>query len=656
MATEKKIKGVIIPRHDTAKNWAKAVNFVPANGELIIYSKDSTEDLARGYYLDEQGRPLNLVTIGDKTYPVQPSDIVRFKFGNGTDNVNVLPFATTEVDLTDYATEDWVRAYIAENGGTGGGGLTEDDVIELIKENADAEAAIVYLNTQEHIGRTLELQDVYPIQAEDTKLQIISKNRLKYKSGTNKSGLTIAINPDTGVKVTGQATQSISADTLVGTVDITTPGKYTLSVDNSGVETSTNHCYLTYSLYDANNTCITLPTALFAAKPVIIDTKELNCSKIEIELRIACSSGTTFNTSAAQTFKPQVEYGDVATAYTAPKTESNIGNKTINIYGRNLYSGSSINGSGNFITINDIDVPNATTAGIHYVKGVMTENNVITITTGSETRSINVPLLIGDKFTFIYTYSTMSTLRNIQILHGHTDYAEYEPYEIDETVSDSNGICDISTIKYPYSFLALEDTAANEGYTIYLRYDPALSRNWTEAQLNAIDKRLDAIEDGNIDVNLDDYATIEYVQTELDKVDNQIIVSETEPEVSEETIWLQPMITDTGAVDYIVEQGIQNSAYYEKWNSGIVKYYLSETVSVQANYVDDKQVLSIPVSTCKNVITHNINVHGNLSKSIVAYNTAYNIAGENLNITLTIDNQTSATSVTLHHTIIGFWK
>lgn len=28
MAT-KQVKGVIVPRHDTALNWAKAINFVP---------------------------------------------------------------------------------------------------------------------------------------------------------------------------------------------------------------------------------------------------------------------------------------------------------------------------------------------------------------------------------------------------------------------------------------------------------------------------------------------------------------------------------------------------------------------------------------------------------------------------------------------------
>ena len=40
MSTIKQVKGPTIPRHDIAKNWAKAVNFVPRKGELIVYEKE----------------------------------------------------------------------------------------------------------------------------------------------------------------------------------------------------------------------------------------------------------------------------------------------------------------------------------------------------------------------------------------------------------------------------------------------------------------------------------------------------------------------------------------------------------------------------------------------------------------------------------------
>lgn len=111
MSNTKQVKGVVLPRNDTAKNWSKAINFIPGNGELIVYNKDSIEDINRGYYLDDEGNILDSVVIGENCYSVKPSEVVRFKFGNGADNVNALPFATTGVSpdiLETLATKDYV--------------------------------------------------------------------------------------------------------------------------------------------------------------------------------------------------------------------------------------------------------------------------------------------------------------------------------------------------------------------------------------------------------------------------------------------------------------------------------------------------------------------------------------------------------------------
>ena len=56
----------IINKHDTEENWSKA-NFIPKQGELIIYDKDDTHDIA------------------------------RFKIGDGTTNVNELLFQDTNL-------------------------------------------------------------------------------------------------------------------------------------------------------------------------------------------------------------------------------------------------------------------------------------------------------------------------------------------------------------------------------------------------------------------------------------------------------------------------------------------------------------------------------------------------------------------------------
>lgn len=61
---EKNIKTRIIHKHDTEENWNKATNFIPKQGELIVYDKNSTYDYE------------------------------RFKIGDGITNINDLPFAT----------------------------------------------------------------------------------------------------------------------------------------------------------------------------------------------------------------------------------------------------------------------------------------------------------------------------------------------------------------------------------------------------------------------------------------------------------------------------------------------------------------------------------------------------------------------------------
>ena len=59
---EKILNGRIVLKHDTAENWSKATSFVPKQGEVIIYDRDSTYNYE------------------------------RVKVGDGITNVNALPF------------------------------------------------------------------------------------------------------------------------------------------------------------------------------------------------------------------------------------------------------------------------------------------------------------------------------------------------------------------------------------------------------------------------------------------------------------------------------------------------------------------------------------------------------------------------------------
>lgn len=60
---EKKLKVRVQHKNETSENWAKAVNFSPLKGELIVY-------------LDSAG--------------------CHLKVGDGTTNVNKLPFVSSE--------------------------------------------------------------------------------------------------------------------------------------------------------------------------------------------------------------------------------------------------------------------------------------------------------------------------------------------------------------------------------------------------------------------------------------------------------------------------------------------------------------------------------------------------------------------------------
>lgn len=68
---EKRMASRVQLKHDVEANWVLATNFTPKEGEVIIYDIDSTHD--------------------------QP----RIKIGDGSTNVNTLPFAVDEVALSD---------------------------------------------------------------------------------------------------------------------------------------------------------------------------------------------------------------------------------------------------------------------------------------------------------------------------------------------------------------------------------------------------------------------------------------------------------------------------------------------------------------------------------------------------------------------------
>ena len=101
----KEVFGSIAHRNDTAENWARAINFSPKKGEIIIYNPDP---VGTEY--------TKTVIINGESYEVNSSSHVRFKIGDGITNVNALPFVATFADDEDifakYATTEFVEDYL----------------------------------------------------------------------------------------------------------------------------------------------------------------------------------------------------------------------------------------------------------------------------------------------------------------------------------------------------------------------------------------------------------------------------------------------------------------------------------------------------------------------------------------------------------------
>ena len=104
---QKNIKSRIVNKHAIESDWLKATNFVPLQGELIIYDIE----------IDADGNTLVLPEGRTTPYTYE-----RFKIGDGITNVNELPFAN----------EHTHSEYITESELEGKGYLTEHQSIKTI--------------------------------------------------------------------------------------------------------------------------------------------------------------------------------------------------------------------------------------------------------------------------------------------------------------------------------------------------------------------------------------------------------------------------------------------------------------------------------------------------------------------------------------------
>lgn len=491
----KEIKGVIIPRHDTAINWSKAVNFKPKQGELVVFDKDIEDDISRGYYLDAEGNRLDSLIINGETIELIPSDKVRFKFGDGINNVNVLPFVTTghnneDIDIEDYVTEDWVKDYI--------------------DKNYEA-AAMVYLSTQEQIGKYLELPDVYPVQADNPMLGIMSKNMINIPTDEKIfDSVSVKLNEDCftvsgsseemkNITLHNEFLNELNVDKCG--IKIKTPGKYTINIIDKDYD------YFSDEVID-----ITFNVKLFReGKAVLdrvldmpygqfnwtIDSRELDFDTI---LLYVCFSNTT-NVDNRR-YQIQVEPGDKFTSYSSYRNDFN--GKRIESYNKNIFNIDKLSSS-NLPTVKKgytVKFGNSertiSTSGAYYLNGIVQnaaagESFIVLDDSNNEIYSAtyDTPFHDGDRYTFSFVEVNSeeeTEMANVQILFGHVSESTYESPVLNSCAVDSNGTGDDTIIQFPYCFLAINDT--EDAYRLYVKFDPALTRDWTEEQLNKINNSI----------------------------------------------------------------------------------------------------------------------------------------------------------------------
>ena len=79
---EKQIYGRIQQKHDIEENWLKAINFIPRQGEIIIYDIDDTHNYERLKIGDGLLNVNQLLFVNDIDYSVLAFDTTELVIGS----------------------------------------------------------------------------------------------------------------------------------------------------------------------------------------------------------------------------------------------------------------------------------------------------------------------------------------------------------------------------------------------------------------------------------------------------------------------------------------------------------------------------------------------------------------------------------------------
>lgn len=279
MATEKKITSRIQQKHDVAANWAKATNFIPKKGEIIIYDAEYNAS-------------------GEET------QAVRFKIGDGSKTVNNLPFA-----VIDYSSDIETLEQKVANNSTAIGALQENTVPKTRKINNKALSSDITLGAAD-VGVN---ETTFPgLKKTGTVTSVAVK-----MNGSEKGKVTSSGTIDLGTVLTSH--QDIS-----GKLDKTTyEVNKTIDFGSSGV------LYVgKFKVYDTNVTCeVTSTTNVTYSGKLVIATQNYAIAQMTVYGDAANTVAPNFFIKPSTTSDPYIE------VYFKPASWSK---NVVHIYGSNI--------------------------------------------------------------------------------------------------------------------------------------------------------------------------------------------------------------------------------------------------------------------------------------------------------------------------------
>lgn len=219
---EKQINGRIVHKHDIEANWNKAINFIPKNGEIIIYDPDSNYSYAR-------------VKVGDGTTKVTSLPFIDNAIKTAQTNLSDTVNSVKNNSITGLSVSGQTITYTKGNGTTGTITTQDNNTtysagtgLSLSGTTFNHKNSITAATAQGDASKTLAFGDTFTIPT-------ITYDAQGHITGKGTTTMTMPANPNSDTKVTQIVTTSNASYPLLLAPSGQTATATTTSYFDSGV-------------------------------------------------------------------------------------------------------------------------------------------------------------------------------------------------------------------------------------------------------------------------------------------------------------------------------------------------------------------------------------------------------------------------------------